>query len=211
MQDQRLLWNDTYAAIDDQAETEPSAFARDVARRLSRPLDILELGCGRGVDAAFLAAAGHTVIATDLSDRVIEQDNQRYAREPRLSFRVVDMQAPLPFADGSFDLIYAHLTLHYFPDAVTRRIFGEIRRVLRPDGLLAFVCKTVDDPLYGRGELVEQDMYLLDGKPRHFFSQAYVERCLRDGWRVEAIDHGPASLYGGTSDIIRVIARHTGA
>jgi ubiquinone/menaquinone biosynthesis C-methylase UbiE len=46
--------------------------------------------------------------------------------------RVADAEA-LPFADGSFDLVYSHGVLHHTPD--TQRAINEVHRVLKPGGV----------------------------------------------------------------------------
>ena len=112
----------------------------------------------------------------------------------------------MPFRDRAFDAVYARLSLHYFPDAVTRQMFGEIRRVLRPDGMLAFMCKSTADPLYGEGNQIEPDMFLRDGKVRHFFSEAYARECLRAGYQIDALWSGPETVYDGPSNVVRVRA-----
>ena len=40
-------------------------------------------------------------------------------------------------------------------------------------------CKSVDDPLYGQGEKVGGDMYVLEYE-RHFFSKEYMKEKLKD-------------------------------
>ncbi len=51
--------------------SDPSDFAIATARRLQPGSTVVELGCGLAADAPFLAAQGHTVLATDYSRPVI--------------------------------------------------------------------------------------------------------------------------------------------
>lgn len=204
---QQALWNRAYAESDREARAGPSAFARDLAARLPAGAALLELGCGPGADAAFFARAGHRVVALDFATAVIARNRERYRDVPGVSFAVADIGRPLPFAAGTFDAVYARLSLHYFPDAVTRRLFDEMRRVLRPGGLLAFMCKSPADPLYGQGEAIEPDMFLLDGKVRHFFDEAYARELLRDRFRIESLWSGPEETYRQAAAVIKVVAR----
>jgi SAM-dependent methyltransferase len=119
---------------------------------------------------------------------------------------VVDMREPLPFSAGRFEAVYARLSLHYFTDAATRALFAEIRRVLADGGLLAFMCKSTDDPLYGQGDLIEPDMFQLRDRARHFFSEAYVRDLLSEGWRIDRLTGGPQLLYGEPSAAVAVHA-----
>jgi len=91
---------------------------------------ILELGCGTGHDAARLAGEGYLVTAIDISGQAIEQANATFGSIA--TFMVADMTRRLPFPDGRFDAVMSNVALHMFPDGVTRALFAEVRRVVRP-------------------------------------------------------------------------------
>ena len=84
--------------------------------RNARADRVLELGCGSGNDAARLARAGFEVVAVDASAEAIGIARKHQGVE----FLVADMTEPLPFADASFDAVMANVSLHMFPDALTR-------------------------------------------------------------------------------------------
>ena len=67
--------------------------------------ELLEVGCGRGGGAAYVARAlgPRRVVAVDLSPRAIALCRRRF-HQPNLSFDVGDAEA-LPFPDGAFDAI----------------------------------------------------------------------------------------------------------
>jgi len=94
--------------------------------------DVLEVGCGRGGGAAYLARAlePRRVVAVDLSPRAIALCRRRFAH-PRLWFEVGDAER-LPFGEASFDVVLnvesSHCYGHF--DVFLR----EVHRVLRPDG-----------------------------------------------------------------------------
>ncbi len=79
----------------------------------------------------------------------------------------------MPFGDGSFDACYAHML---FCMAFTTReieaIAGEVRRVLRPRGLVLYTARTTADPDFGRSVARGEDMYEVGGFIVHFFSLA---------------------------------------
>ena len=58
------------------------------------------------------------------------------------------------FENQSFDVIYAHLSLHYFDDLIIDRIMDNLHRILRKGGMIFIKCKSIDDPLFGQGEEV---------------------------------------------------------
>jgi SAM-dependent methyltransferase len=55
------------------------------------------------------------------------------------------MAAGLPFAEASFDAAMANVALRMFTDVVTRAVFADVRRVLRPRGLFLFHVNAHDD------------------------------------------------------------------
>ncbi|HSH18662.1 MAG TPA: class I SAM-dependent methyltransferase [Candidatus Saccharimonadales bacterium] len=183
-----------------------TAFAEEVNRQLHPHAKMLELGCGEGNDSLYFAKEGHTVIATDFSDVVIAENNKRLTH-PSLSFRIQDISQPLEFNDGHFDAVYARLSLHYFTDEVTVRIFREIVRVLIPGGHLFFMCKEVSDPIYGKGEKIEDDMFELDGHVRHFFSEPYVRKLLdMSGLQLQSLEASHELIYDRHSAFIKAVA-----
>jgi len=94
------------------------------------PRRILDVGCGTGLNALHLSKLGHTVIGIDLSPVAIGKFCDK-----GLEGHVVDIETdPLPFADGSFDMIYASEVIEHSVD--TREFLIQLYRVLKPDGLL---------------------------------------------------------------------------
>lgn len=153
------------------------ALARAVAARGDGPLAIVEFGRGVGADARFFARRGHHVTALDFSSSAIARTAEA-ARRAGLSTVVARQldysHLPLPFPAASFDLAYSHLSLHYFPDDRTTAIFADIRRIVRPGGLVAIRCKSVADPLHGQGERLAERIYSRNGHVRHFYTKDYL-------------------------------------
>jgi SAM-dependent methyltransferase len=146
---------------------------------------VLELGCGTGNDAARLAAAGYLVTATDLSAEAIDAARARYGSAAR--FMTADMTERLPFADQSFDAVMSNVALHMFPDSVTRVLFTEVGRLVRPGGLFLFHVNALEDrPLRARWQPareLEPDFVVEEsGQTMHFFSAAYLRELLA-GWQ----------------------------
>jgi SAM-dependent methyltransferase len=99
--------------------------------------DVLEIGCGSGVHARLLAAAGAHVSAVDLTPTAVEMTRCRLELHG-LQGTVVEADAEsLPFADASFDFVWSWGVIHHSAD--TGRVIAEIARVLRPGGRLAFM------------------------------------------------------------------------
>lgn len=167
---------------------------------------VADLGCGQGLDAMAFAEAGMTVTALDFSDQAIRQVQALAKRRRGIVARRHDLSRQLPFPDRSFDGVYSHLALHYFDDPTTRRIFGEVWRILRPGGPFVFSVKSTDDPYYATGEQYGENLYCRNGHLRHFFSVGYTEELLRD-WKVEAITTAEGHYASRSSSaFIQVVA-----
>ena len=96
-----------------------------------RGLDIVDLGCGTGPHAVWLAEAGARVTAVDFSEGMLEQA-RRKVRSADVRFLVHDLHQPLPLAGAAFDVVVSGLVLEHFRDLPA--FFREVRRVLRPAG-----------------------------------------------------------------------------
>jgi SAM-dependent methyltransferase len=105
--------------------------------------DILEIGCGRGSVASFLAR-DVSFTAIDISD-VAVQETAEVARDNGITGSYLLMNAEeTGFADNSFDLICGTGILHHLN---LEKACGEIRRILRPNGCAVFLEPLGHNPL----------------------------------------------------------------
>lgn len=103
--------------------------------RLDSTAHILDVGCGYGRLSNILAAAGFgNVTGIDFAPALIERARTEH---PDLRFVVQDEPPALPFADAAVDAVTLFAVLTCIPgDDAQRACVAEIRRVLRPGGLL---------------------------------------------------------------------------
>ena len=101
-----------------------------------RGWDVLDVGCGAGVDLVRFARAGARAVGVDLADRAVGLTRANLAHQGLATRLAVADGEALPFAPGSFDLVYAHGVVQY--TANDRRLVDEAHRVLRPGGLAIF-------------------------------------------------------------------------
>jgi 2-polyprenyl-3-methyl-5-hydroxy-6-metoxy-1,4-benzoquinol methylase len=94
-------------------------------------LKVLEIGCGRGAFARYLAEQGADVWAADFSPVAVAETEKLLAARGRAL--VADVQA-LPFPDESFDLVVSLETLEHVPDP--KKGLAELVRVTRRGGRL---------------------------------------------------------------------------
>ena len=99
---------------------------------LNQDMNVLELACGSGQLSFRLSARGQLWEATDFSENMIREAKKK-PHSSRLHFSVQDA-TNLSYADSSFDVVVIANALHIMPHP--ERALSEIRRVLKPDGLL---------------------------------------------------------------------------
>jgi phosphoethanolamine N-methyltransferase len=101
--------------------------------------DALDIGCGLGgLDQVIIELGAAHVTAVDVDEHLIELATQRRdaaGLSDRISCAVIAPEAPLPFGDSSFDLVFTKdAWLHVIDKAA---LVSEVFRVLRPGGRLA--------------------------------------------------------------------------
>lgn len=140
---------------------------------------VLDLGCGEGRFSRALRDHGALPVGVDVAQEAIDRAR---AANPWLEARHVPEGAPLPFADQSFDAVWAGEVLEHVVDTVA--LVAELRRVLGFGGVLL-----VTTPYHGRvatavlalrGGAFEQHF---DPRTDHlrFFTARSVAGLLRDG------------------------------
>ena len=104
----------------------------------------LDVACGTGRNALYLARNGWDVIAVDINAESIVMLRER---SNDVDARVLDLERePLDFPDGSFDLI---AIVRFFQTS----LFPTVKRLLRPGGILATSAKMTGRFAAGAGEL----------------------------------------------------------
>lgn len=169
------------------------------------PQNALDLGCGGGGDTRALAGWGHTVTAIDHSEGAITLSRQT---TPGAIHHTMDLRAmPGPLRPG-YGIIVASLSLHYFDEPDTRRIFGVIRDFLLPGGILAFRVNAEDD--YEFGATGSHDSWACVehiGVRKQFFTPSKI-RSLLAGWTdVVSLEKRATFRFGPRKSLYETIAR----
>lgn len=131
---------------------------------------VLDAGCGTGRFADVASAAGAEVFACDLS-LAVEACQRNFGQRDNIHVLQADI-FKLPFAPGSFDLIYSLGVLHHTPD--TREAFLSLVPLLKPGGKIVI---WVYDKQEWSGLL--PPYYLVSDFLRRWTSQWEAERLLR--------------------------------
>ena len=109
--------------------------------------DVLDIACGEGYGSAMLARSAKSVCGVDIAEETVDHARKTYGAIPGLSFLVGDAAA-IPLLDASVDLIVSYETIEHHDRHF--EMLAEIRRVLRPDGVL--VISSPNRPIYSEAE-----------------------------------------------------------
>ena len=181
---------DRWAALYDREANPLIAIEEPVVREAIGDvagLEVLDLGCGTGRHSLWLASAGATVTGVDFSEGMLEEARAKPGAEA-VRFLAHDLQQPLPFAAGSFDMVVSGLVLEHL--GALGAFFAEARRVLRPGGravvsamhpamFLKGVQARFTDP--ASGEKVQP------GSFAHSIGE-FVVAAVRAGFAIEGVD-----------------------
>lgn len=94
--------------------------------------DVLEFGCGTGLNTVWIAEAALSVVAMDFSEGMLHKARGRVV-SAHVRFVQHDVREPWPVATGSIDVVIGTLVLEHI--AALEPAFANIKRVLRPGGI----------------------------------------------------------------------------
>jgi SAM-dependent methyltransferase len=130
------------------------------ARAFNRVLDV---GCGLGRHAQYLASQGFACAGVDASESGVAFARAEAARAGLdIDYRVGPFYA-LPFGDRSFDAAIAWNVIYHGDRAIAQRAIDEIARVLVPRGVFLGTMLSKRNRDYGVGREVSQDTFVVDG------------------------------------------------
>ncbi|MGY3619288.1 class I SAM-dependent methyltransferase [Bradyrhizobium sp. USDA 10063] len=139
-----LWWDSGYADPNVSCMGGPSPEIFEIAPALRAKSVVVELGCGEGRNALYLAHFDHQVIATDISEAAISKLN-RLAGDLGVNItsgvaRVEDVQPP-----AYLDVFIAHCVLHFTERTVWKPLVTTLIDRTRPGGFHCFT-NTLDRP-----------------------------------------------------------------
>jgi ubiquinone/menaquinone biosynthesis C-methylase UbiE len=185
----------------------PTIFSQFAIQYFPKTGTLLDLGAGHGQDSRFFAKKGYSVTGTDFSETALRFLAEKADKEGlRIKTEQVDLSKNLPFENNKFDVVYAHLSLHYFDVKTTDKLFSEIQRILKPNGILAALFNSVDDPEIPRFEKVDDDYYLEPGGIiRRYFSVQSAQKFIVGKFEPIILDNEGETYKDSIKSLIRFI------
>ena len=141
-------WNERYSSENPPWDTgRPDPHLVDLVESGTvKPGPVLEIGCGTGTNAIWLAERGFDVLGIDVSSLAVERATAKGAHVgERCGFRTLDfLSDPV---DGSFDLVFDRGCFHSFDHAEDRSRYTEhVGRVLSPVGRWVSIIGSTEGP-----------------------------------------------------------------
>jgi 2-polyprenyl-3-methyl-5-hydroxy-6-metoxy-1,4-benzoquinol methylase len=180
------MWNDRYRESESVFGREPNQFLVEAASDLE-PGTALDLGCGQGRNALWLAERGFTVTGLDLSPVAIEHA-RAHAAELGIgaTFESVDLLTWDP-AGQEWDLVilaYIHL-----PEYMRQTVHAAAQQAVAPGGRIVVIAHHLDNLTGGVGGPSRPDWLFTQEQLAEDFSALDVVRNERV---VRTTDHGDA-------------------
>jgi len=146
-------WNAHYASGEvpwDSPEADPELIDLVVKRPVSKGR-ALEVGCGTGTNALWLAARGFDVHGVDIAPLAIERAQAKTAAakptQGTLKFETRDFLNGPELAQGSYDFVFDRGCFHVFDEAQDRTKFAErVAKLLAPGGLWLSLLGSTEGP-----------------------------------------------------------------
>jgi len=184
-------WDTAWATAEGRADwLEPEPAVRQTTELLSRrnARDVLDIGCGVGRHALFLAQQGFNVTAIDLSPAGLDFVRESAAAAGREIALRVSAFDELHFADASFDYALAWNVIYHGDGAALERAVTEARRVLRPGGIFQATLLSKRHYKYGQGIEISPNTFVVPeegekGHP-HYYANETEARALLCGFRL---------------------------
>lgn len=154
---------------------------------------VLDLGCGAGYGTAMVSKAVDKAVGVDVDVATVAAANNKYG-DARTSFTHIQPseQAPLPFANESFDTVLSFQVIEHVKNPVT--YLREAFRVLKPEGTLVLATPDRRTRLWrwqkpwNRHHFTEFTPNQIEGLLRVFTADVEIKRMILTGNAQKAED-----------------------
>lgn len=201
---QKNVWDREYkkpqlVTLGDEARKDVREMLKDLRRKRGVDISILrvlDLGCGVGPNALYIAEHGAQVVGIDISPTAIAIAQQR-AREAgmHIDYRVGDFGSRLPFPNESFDLVLDIMASNSLTERERDMYLTEMHRILTPGGYIIYrgLCKDGDTNAKNLVRVFpgpERDTYVMPkmGLTERVFSEADFRKLYGTQFTVESLE-----------------------
>lgn len=156
---------------------EPSAMCLKVLELMppTRPLKLLDIGCGEGKDAVFFARCGYEVSAFDISEAGLDK-LKRPSEKARVNVRAFKGNLCDYRLGEDFDILFSSGALHYIRPELRDEVMENYKSHVRAGGLAAFHV-FVEKPFIAPPPEKEEGYNWKSGQLFTYFHDWQIEQC----------------------------------
>ena len=196
-------WNSIYqnGAITDKN----SSFSEFILGHVSKTTNIIDIGCGNARDTSFFLKTFDKVYGLDSSKTIMKKNIESF---PDIKFYEMDISG-LKTLPLKFDNIYSRFFLHAIPWDDALEMLKASYNLLEDGGLLFVECRSIFDPIFGKGEKGEKKNEWIHGHYRHFIDfTELLESLSQIGYDIKySMQSNDLSKYKTSNPVlIRVVA-----
>ena len=193
-------WDEYYKK--DNIPDYPSPFAEYVANILSNQQTILEVGCGNGRDAKFLASQGHLVTGLDRSGEAIELCKKLYSVESLEFFfgTITDIEK---INKKKYDLIYSRFVIHAMSLNEEIKTLNMSHKLLNKYGQFFVECRSINDPLSCKGDILSNTERIEGHYRRFIILEEFKQRLVQVGFKIiKTIESNGLAKFGKDDPVV---------
>ena len=193
-------WDEYYKK--DNIPDYPSPFAEYVANKLSNQQTILEVGCGNGRDAKFLASQGHLVTGLDRSGEAIELCKKLYSVES-LEFFFGTITDIAKINKKKYSLIYSRFVIHAMSLNEEIKTLNMSHKLLNKDGQFFVECRSINDPLSSKGDILSNTERIEGHYRRFIILEEFKQRLVQVGFKIiKTIESNGLAKFGKDDPVV---------
>jgi ubiquinone/menaquinone biosynthesis C-methylase UbiE len=156
---------------------------------------IIDLCCANGKGTAILSQLypNGQITGIDLDPKMIAFANKNYQKKDNLHFQIADC-SNIPFPENNFDIVTSFMALHEIPRPVIFNVLHEIKRVLKPKGLLLMFDFNVSEESNNWQRLLYKIFMIFESKSAGIFMRINHQELMKK-WGFKLISR--RSLHKG--------------
>lgn len=129
---------------------------------------VLDAACGTGYGSDIIASTAKKVYGVDISQEAVDFANEHFGSRENLKYLQGDV-TKLPFEAGEMDVVVSFETIEHINATMQKEFLAEIKRVLKPDGIL--IMSTPNKEIY----TIQAGNQATEWHVKEFFEEEYDE------------------------------------
>ncbi|MCD4759984.1 class I SAM-dependent methyltransferase [archaeon] len=150
MSNDKEMFEKIYEGVAVWTEFGPPKELRDLVESGEiKPCNVLDVGCGEGFYAIYLASKGFDVTGIDISENAIKLAKENATKQGvKIKFMALDVD-DLDIINDKFDFVFEWAILHHIIPEQRNKYLENIKRILNKKGKYLSICFNNQNPDFG--------------------------------------------------------------